>query len=183
MLFTVRNKKVFTVDPVTQRVRITPEDLNQISEFTLEAVPSLPEAVPAWYHFEVAYTALAPAVAALTNDIELVKLPAGSIVHAAKLKHGEAFTGGLLSAYTLSLGVVGDLDRYSGGAACNVFDAPDPVNYDIRLPDGGLPRGESHEAEWSLRVAATATGSNLNAATAGYAEIWLLLSVAGTPDE
>lgn len=180
MLFQVRNKAVFTVDPVSGIVRITPEDLNRISEFTLEAVPSLPEAIPAWFHYEV--TAAELAAAATTNNIELVELPAGAIVHAAKIKHGEAFAGGAISAYTLSLGVATDLDRYSGGTTVNVADAPAADNYDVKLPDGGLLRGESHDLPWSLRVAATSTGANLSAATAGYAEIWLLLSVAASPE-
>jgi len=180
MLFVVLNKKVFTVDPVTGVVRITPEDLNAISEFTLEASPSLPEAVPAWFHYEVTYADLA--TGATTNNIELVELPAGAIVHAAKVKHGEAFAGGAISAYTLSLGVATDLDRYSGGTTVNVFDAPAADNYDVKLPDGGALRGESHDLPWSLRVAAASTGANLSAATAGYAEIWLLLSAAASPE-
>lgn len=180
MLFQVRNKKVFTVDPVTHRVRITPEDLNQISEFTLEAVPSLPEALPAWFRYEV--TAASFATAALTNHIELTQLPAGTVVHGWKIKHDEAFAGGAIATYVLSLGIAADLDRYSGGTNSNVHDAPAETNYDLGLPDGGLPRGESHDLPWSLRVAATATGANLSAATVGHAEIWLLLSVAASPD-
>lgn len=115
-------------------------------------------------------------------DIELTELPAGTLVHAVKVKHAEAVAGTGITAATLSLGVAGDLDRYSGGATVNVFDAPDATNYEVKLPDGGLPRGESHEAPWSLRAALTVTGANLSATTVGFVEIWLLLSVAASPD-
>lgn len=184
MLFQVTNKKVFTVDPVTGVVRITPEDLNQISDFLLRVDPTLPEALPAWFHYEVDFTEFRPDPDGLTADIELVELPAGALVHAVKVKHDEAFTDGTtaaISAAVLSLGVAGDLDRYSGGATVNVFDAPGATNYDVKAPDGGILRGESHEAPWSLRAALTVTGANLSTLTTGHAEIWLLLSVAASP--
>lgn len=183
MLFRLLNKKTFVPDPVTGVCRITPEDLNAISAFTIEVNPTLPEALPAWFHYEVDFADFT--AAATTTDIELVELPAGALVHAAKVKHDEAFTDGTtaaISAAVLSLGVTGDLDRYSGGTTVNVFDAPDSTNYDVKLPDGGLLRGESHEAPWSLRAALTVTGANLSTLTTGHAEIWLLLSVAATPE-
>lgn len=183
MLFELLNKKVFTPDPVTGVVRITPEDLNQISDFLLRVSPTLPEALPAWFHYEVEFSQFS--AASTTTDIELVELPAGALVHAVKVKHDEEFTDGTtaaISAAVLSLGVTGDLDRYSGGTTVNVFDAPGATNYDVKLPDGGLLRGESHEAPWSLRAALTVTGANLSTLTTGHAEIWLLLSVAATPE-
>ena len=182
MLFELLNKKVFTLDPVTHTCRITVEDLNEILSFTLRAVPSVPEAIPAWFHFEVAHSDFRPTPDGLTTDIQLTELPAGALVHAVKVKHSEAVAGTGISAAVFSLGVAGDLDRYSGGTTVNVFDAPDVTNYDVKLPDGGLPRGESHDAPWSLRATLTVTGANLSVTTAGYVEIWLLLSVAASPD-
>lgn len=185
MLFIILNKKTFVPDPVTGVCRITPEDLNAISNMTLEVSPTLPEALPAWFHYEVEFSDFRPTPDGLTADIELVELPAGALVHAVKVKHDEAFTDGTtatISAAVLSLGVTGDLDRYSGGTTVNVFDAPAATNYDVKLPDGGLLRGESHEAPWSLRAALTVTGANLSTLTTGHAEIWLLLSVAATPE-
>jgi hypothetical protein len=69
------------------------------------------------------------AQASATFDIELFLLPPGGVIHAIKLKHTVAFTGGALSAYTLSIGNSGTLSKYM--AAQNVFNAPSATNHHI----------------------------------------------------
>ena len=158
-----------------------------------------------------------------TNDIDLIQIPAGGQVHAIKLKHSAAFTGGAISAYTLSLGITGALTKYL--AARNVFVAPSDTGvqiawapfYNVQLPStvgaanaiGSLPIGgsynqteitnlrnacealraafaalfggfiglESSSSVVALRLAASATGANLSAATAGSVDVWVLYSV------
>lgn len=60
--------------------------------------------------------------AGTTNDIEVLSLPAGGVIHAIKLKHSAAFTGGAISAYTLSIGINAALTKYM--AAGSAFSAP-----------------------------------------------------------
>jgi hypothetical protein len=73
------------------------------------------------------YTDLAQA--AVTFDVELFLLPPGGIIHAIYLKHSAAFTGGIISAYTLSVGVGANLTKYM--SAQSVFSAPSATNFHV----------------------------------------------------
>lgn len=127
-------------------------------------------ATPYWRKYTVGYADLADS--SMTHDIELFLLPPGGIVHGVKIKHSEAFDGPDLSALTLSVGVAGELDRYAD--AFDVFQAVDDEAFDVS--DKGLI-GETHLAGGqSVRVAAAATGAQLDALTAGAATIWVLWS-------
>ena len=127
MLFEVTNKKVFTPDPSTGRVRVTPEDLNEISDFTLAASPLTPDAIPAWFRVRKAYSDFT--AAATTESIELYSLPAGAVIHAVIQKHSASFTGGSISAYTTSVGITGTLAKYA--AAFNVFQAAAATTFQL----------------------------------------------------
>lgn len=167
----------------------------------------------------------------LTFDIELFMLPPGGFIHAMMLKHSAAFTGGAISAYTLSTGVGANLTKFM--SAQSVFTAPSATNFhtvwgpffNFYLPPafvntdnaiGGLTIGgsytqaqiqalqtacevladdcralraaialycggqigiESPSANTSIRLAASATGANTNAATAGSVDVYTLYSV------
>lgn len=164
------NKKRFVPDPVTGAINVTAADLNEISDFTLEAMPSLPDAVPAWFKFFVEHSDFT--AAATTQDIELVNVPAGTVVEAVLVRHTQSFGGGGITAYTLSVGVTGDLTRYIG--ATNVFAAPGQVLALVAAAN----QLTSSTAATSVRVAAVSTTANLNAATAGIAEIYVKLARA-----
>lgn len=69
------------------------------------------------------------AQASLTFDIELFLLPPGGFLHAIMLKHSAAFTGGAISAYTLSIGIGANLTKYM--AAKSVFSAPSATSFYI----------------------------------------------------
>ncbi|MDB4312105.1 hypothetical protein N9937_01615 [bacterium] len=110
---------------------------------------------------------------ATTNDIELFTLPAQGIVHAAKIKHSEAFAGGAVSAMTLSVGITGSLAKYL--AAFDVFQAVGDAVYSADDIFGA----ETHDSGGtSIRLAATSTGADLDALTAGVADVWVLYSAA-----
>jgi len=124
-----------------------------------------------WRKYTVGYADLA--AASTTNDVELFTLPAAGVVHAVKMKHSTAFEGGAISAYTVSVGIEGTLAKYA--AAFDVFQAVD--NTTFAVSDAELA-GESHvPAGTSVRAAATATGADLDAATAGSVDVWVLWSV------
>jgi hypothetical protein len=130
----------------------------------------IPESVLQFRRYTVTYDQLS--TAALTNDIELFKLPPGGYIQSVKIKHSTAFSGGLIATFTLSLGISGSLAKYA-------------VAFDVKqtVADGALAASllngfESHVAPTSIRVAAISTVANLNAATAGRADIWVCWGVA-----
>ena len=52
-------------------------------------------------------------VSAATSGVAAFTLPAGAILEGTIIKHSVSFGGGGITAYTLSLGVTGSLDKYS----------------------------------------------------------------------
>lgn len=125
-------------------------------------------ASPIWRKYTVGFADLA--TAATTNNITLVTLPIGAVVHAVKQKHSTAFAGGAISAYTTSVGITGNLTKYA--AAFNVFQAVSATAQQITATAGT----ESHTAAVALKIAATSTDANLDAATAGSVDVWVLMS-------
>lgn len=132
--------------------------------------PTIPYDIPQWKKFTFTYAALA--VAALTNTIEMYQLPAAAIIHAVRIKHSVPFTGGAISAYSLSVGVFANLTKYA-----LAFDVFQPIS-GVAYQDSFLPGSESFTGAISLRLAAQATGANLDQATAGTVDVWVLLSKA-----
>lgn len=124
--------------------------------------------IPVWIKYTV--TAAQLSAAALTNSITLVSLPAGGVVHGVKIKHSAAFTGGLLSAYSVSVGVAGSLDKYA--SAFDVFQAVSDTTFQITSSFNS----ENHGAAVNLLVTAVSIGANVSAAAAGSVDIWVLRS-------
>lgn len=119
-----------------------------------------------WTKYTVAHTALQ--VAGLTNDVELLSLPAGGNIHAIKMRHSVAFGGGLIAGYTLSIGIGGNLIKYM--AAASVFGSS-------AIAVSGTFGCESHSGATSIRLAAVATTGLLNSSTQGSADIWVCTSL------
>jgi hypothetical protein len=126
------------------------------------------DAHPKWFKYTVTHTALQ--AAATSNDIELLSLPAGGVIHAVKTKHSVAFSGGAIATYTVSVGIAGTLAKYS--SAFNVFQAIGNTVFQMSSTLGS----ENHGAVTSIRVAAVSSGANLNASAAGSVDIWVLIS-------
>jgi hypothetical protein len=126
-------------------------------------------ALPKWTKFTVAFSAFT--AAATTEDIELVSLATRGAIHKVVIKHTTAFSGGTLSAYTLSVGITGTLAKYA--VAFDVFQAVGNTVFGFN----NLPDMENFGAATSIRIAATSTGDNLNNATAGSVDVWLLRTV------
>jgi hypothetical protein len=104
--------------------------------------------------------------AAASEDIEILSLPPRFAVWAAFIEGRAAWAGTAITAFTLSVGIVGDLTKYVlplDVLAAGVF----------RL--GVNPDVESLTAATSIRLAAVATGGNMTALTAGTARVSLLL--------
>ena len=116
--------------------------------------------------YDVTYAQLA--AAATTNDIELFVLPAGFVISAIKIKHSTSFSGTGITAYTVSVGIAADLDKYA--SPWDVLQAVAATTFQL---SAGL-QSESHTGTTSVRIAATSTGANLNAASgAGALTVWV----------
>ena len=143
--------------------------------------------------------------AGLTNDVEILLLPAGGVIHCMKMKHSAAFTGGAISSYTLSVGISALLNKYM--VARNCFVAPSNTGFAIvhapffnfmnvaltfsaayaqaelnafktawQNMFAGIIGSEDHANPTSIRLAATSVGGNLSLATAGSVDIWIMYS-------
>lgn len=129
-----------------------------------------PFAVPRWKKFTKTFSDLS--FAGLTNDIEVYSLAAAEIIHGIKIKHSTAFSGGAIASYTLSVGISGDLTKYA--SAFDVFQATSNTTFQLSNTFGS----ENHGAATSIRLAAVATGANLDQAAAGSVDVWILVSGA-----
>jgi len=128
----------------------------------------LTRGVPVWTKYSKAHADLQ--AAALTNDIELLSLPAKSVIHAVYLKHSTAFAGAGITAYTLSVGVAADLIRYS--LPQDVLQAIGNTVFLVTSAVGA----ENHGAAVSIRLAAVSVGANLDQSSAGAVDVWVLWS-------
>lgn len=127
--------------------------------------------IPQWIHVgQLTFSSFA--TASTSNSIALFQLPASGVISGVRIKQSASFTGGSISAYTLSVGDAGAASAYS--SAYDVFQAPGATVYKLAQPFGG----ESATAFTTINVTATSTGANLSAATAGSVDIWCLVSVA-----
>jgi hypothetical protein len=125
---------------------------------------------PRWRKYTVAATAFT--AAATSEDIELFSLAAGDVIHGVKTKHSVAFSGGSSSAVTLSVGIAGDLAKYS--TAFDVFQAVANDTFQI----SEVIASENHASSTSVRVAAVSVGDNLVNVSTGSVDIWVLVSRA-----
>ena len=115
------------------------------------------------------------AFAGLTNAITLLTLPAGAIVHKVKVKHSAAFSGGGITAYTVSVGITGNLTKYA--AAFDVFQAVASTTQAVTTPsDANAPT--DHLATTAVKANATSVTANLDQATTGSVDIWIVYSTA-----
>lgn len=125
-------------------------------------------AVPYWFKFPITHTDLQ--AAALVNNIELYSMPAGGLIHGAKLKQSVTFAGVGITSYDISIGFAGELEALLPLYPVDVAPANDVFaiahNFDSR----------NHGAAVSVRVNAISVGADLDQSTAGTADIWLCVS-------
>lgn len=107
--------------------------------------------------------------AALTNTIDIYTLPIKGVMHSVQVNSSITFSGGTIAAYTVSVGIIGTLAKYA--IAANVFTG-------ATLPTINIIAGvESVSATTTIKATAISTVGNLNAATQGSVDIWLLVSI------
>lgn len=157
-------------------VRTTPSanDFPQWAREAASAINNLPALYPGlarWTRYAVDFADFA--AAGTSASAELLSLPAGWCIHNVLLKHSEEFSGGAISAYTLSVGITGTPDKYL--AAFDVFQAPGATVFSFGTTQGL----ESMGAATSIKVAAVSTSANLDQADQGAAVIWVRTSGPG----
>lgn len=124
---------------------------------------------PRWRKFTVDESDFT--AAATSEHIELFSLEAGGIIHAVKIKHSTAFSGGGAGSVTLSVGIASNTTKYA--SAFDVFQAV--ADTTLQLSDSF--NTEDHGSATSIRVEAV-SDVNVGDLTAGAAEIWVQVSEA-----
>ena len=122
--------------------------------------------VPKWVKITKTFSDFS--TAALTNSITIYSLPAKAIIHSVQLNAPTLFSGGTIAAYTISIGINGTLTKYA--AATNVFTGA------TLQPPSAIVGVENMSSATNILATAISTVGNLNAATAGSVDIYLLIS-------
>lgn len=122
-------------------------------------------AVAGWEKFTFTHTQLQ--AASTTNDIELFSLLAKQEITGVVIKHTVAFTGTAYSAYTLSVGLASDFNRYA--LPFDVFQAVGDTVKD----KSDVSEVENFGSATSVRLKAISTGGDLDASTAGTVEVYI----------
>lgn len=123
------------------------------------------DAFPVWRSFTVPFADLQTAGTSLA--VVLRSVPAGSVVHAARLRVTEAFGGGSIAALSLDLGTPGSPSAYV--SALDGMSLGSDVYAGVSF--------ESDSGPTDIELLATSSGDDLSALDSGQAEIALLLSV------
>lgn len=123
-----------------------------------------------WVKVTKSYTDFA--TASLTNDISIYTLPTKGYVHDVKIVPRVAFSGGVISATTISVGISGSLAKYA--IAANVFTGNTTLGL-VHTPIAGL---ENTAGTTDIRASIIAVGvaQTLNNLSAGTVDIYLYIS-------
>lgn len=122
--------------------------------------------LPRWIKITKSYSDFS--TAGLTNTITITTLSAKSVVLGACLFPGTAFTGGIISAYSISLGMASAVDIMPASSTFTIPTRPFSSNLIVAGIQGGTQ---------AITATAIAVTGLLNAATAGSVDIWLLTSI------
>lgn len=125
---------------------------------------------PKWVKVTKSYTDFA--TVALTNDISIYTLPIKGYIHDVKVVPTTSFSGGVISAATLSVGKAGALTKYA--IATDIFTGNTTVST-IHTPLVGM-ESTSGTTDIRCQIVIVGIAQTLNNLTAGSVDIYLLLS-------
>lgn len=125
---------------------------------------------PTWTKYTVTEADL-NALSGSSDFVALLTLGAKTLIHSVVIKHSAAFTGGTVSACTVSVGISGTPLKYA--PAFNIFQAPGNTVFQTSSVVGM----ENYGAGTVIRASFVTTGDTLANLTAGSVDIWVL---AGT---
>lgn len=106
--------------------------------------------------------------AATTNSITLFSLPAATILDKVVIKPTASFTGGSISAYTISVGISGNNAKYA--SAYDVFQSPGGMVFQLT----NSSNIEDFSGPMNIRITAISTGDTLNNASTGSVDVYVL---------
>lgn len=109
--------------------------------------------------------------AGLTNNIEVYSLPAKAVIHSIIMKPTTVFSGGTIATYSISVGRTGVLDYFMLGA-----DMKSSASSTTFYNSETFPQPMDFSSVASIRAQAISTVGNLNTATQGSADFYLLIS-------
>lgn len=113
--------------------------------------------------------------AALLGDIQILSIPARTVIEGVVIKTKTQWVGVGLTSLTFSVGIVGTLDKYLG-----LYDglaAPSNTNFGT----SETLQVENFGAAVSVRLGLVSTGANLSVLTAGTGCLYLKTSQLGIP--
>ena len=119
--------------------------------------------------------------AATSNKLAIYTAPAGTVVHAVKIKHSVQFAGTGMFGYTVSVGTTSNTTLLA--PAFGVIQPTGATVYYLTLVPGtnGVMNSDanapSHTGSTTIYAEAVSTPTNLNQSTAGSVDIWLYVSV------
>lgn len=124
------------------------------------------DAYPQWRKFTFSYTDLSTAGLTIAKNLSL--LPAGSLVHAVKLRITTLFTGPGIATLGFDVGITGTTNKYISAFNGMV----------VGQTSYGTLSLESSTGTVQSLLTATSTGANLNVLTQGSVDVWVMYSVA-----
>lgn len=123
---------------------------------------------PGWTKYTLSHADFQ--TAATSNNIALFTLTTKGVLHQIVVKHATAFAGTGITAYTVSVGIIGELQKYV--APFNVFQSVSNTARSITQIED-VP---SFTGSTNITINAISTGANLDQSTAGSVEVWTLVS-------
>ncbi len=123
--------------------------------------------IPVWTKYTKTFAQLS--AAATSNSITLFSLPAKGVIHEVVFHHTVAFSGGTISAYTIS--ITGPLNTYA--SSYDVFQAASNTQFRPSL-SGNM---ENFGGASNISLNAVSVGDTLDNAAAGSVDIYVQTSI------
>lgn len=131
-------------------------------------ISSLQTGAVQWTKYTKTYSDFS--ASATSSEISLATLSAAAVIHGVVIKHSAAFAGGSISSYEISVGPSGDATKY-----VDSFDVDQTVASSAFL-NTSLLEIEDFAATSILAAQAVSVGDDLDQATSGSVDIWVLSS-------
>lgn len=156
-----------TLSPVGKQIGVV-LDLNVNGIIYIDLSTYASTASSPWLKYVFNYADFS--TAANTNSIALFTLAPKESIEQINTKHNTSFTGGSLTDYRISVGILGNEDKYS--SPFNVFQSVSDINKQRSV----VNYEESATLSTPVLLTANSYGDLLSAATSGSVEIQILKS-------
>jgi hypothetical protein len=132
-------------------------------------------AVPRWEKVTIGYAVVKALGAVANGQVTLLTLQDGGIVQAVKIRTKVQWVGTSIATLVADIGTAGTATKYLTGY--NLWAAPGDANVTLGTTAGA----EAHTlagggAGTALKLKVTATGTTLDALSAGSVDVWILWS-------